>query len=429
MDKKVFCNKHLCESCKHILHEKGENVSQCDFECLTRATDIDLDIICSNCGTNLGNCEDLRNLKQTQLSLVESAIKNPQITVVCFIAPSVRASISEVLCDGKFEDVQGKLVTALKKIGFDVVFDMNVAADFTTIEEAHEFIKRLETGKNLPMMTSCCPGWVNYVTKFYKEFIPNLSTCKSPQQMFGTLINTYYVDTLKKKSTDIFVVSIVPCLAKKLEAKQIGINSSIGYDVDAAITTTEIIEMIEKNKIKFKDLEPSSFDSFFGESSGAGVIFGNTGGVMEAVLRTVGDEIEKEDINELMYELVRGQEGIRRKTIKLKNRTINVAVVSGIINVKPILEEIKQGKANYDFIEVMACPGGCVGGGGQPRQYLTKQEEHIKQRAKVLYNKELNTKTKKAHKNLSVIKVYENFIGPIGGRKAKKLLHRKYIEK
>lgn len=420
------CKQHYCESCEHILLEQGVKLTSCAFDCLSNVSTDEISLICKNCGNYIGECNEVRDLKRTQQTLVESALINEKVTTVCFTAPSIRASISEEFSSGKVEDAQGKLVTALRKLGFDVVFDMNIAADFTTVEEAHEFLKRLESGKNLPMMTSCCPGWVNYVTKFYKEFIPNLSTCKSPQQMFGALINNYYATSIGKNSTDLFVVSIVPCLAKKLEAKQVGINSNVGFDVDAALTTTEIVSMIKKANIDFENLEPSAYDSFFGTASGAGTIFGNTGGVMEAVLRTAGDSITKTEQDEVLYKLVRGQEGIRRQTIKLGQREIRIAVVSGIMNAKELLDNIKNGKETYDFVEVMACPGGCVGGGGQPRHDVAQIPKFTEMRAKVLYESELKLNTRKAHKNPSIQNIYKNYLGTPGGKKAKKLLHRKY---
>ncbi len=423
---KKYCSNHLCESCLHLLQEKGVDIQddfqECDLSCLNQQTDLH----CPNCGAFIGVCREMQNLKRTQKTLVESAIKNPKIQVVCYTAPSIRASISEAFGAGNVEDAQGKLVSALKLLGFDVVFDMNVAADFTVMEEANEFCKRLKENKNLPMMTSCCPGWVNYVTKFHKNFIPNLSTCKSPQQMFGALLNTYYVERLGKKSSDIFVVSIVPCLAKKLEAKQDGINASNGFDVDASITTTELIEMILESGIDFLSLEKSDFDPFFGSASGAGTIFGNTGGVMEAVLRTVGDTIEKKEIEESMYLLVRGEDGVRKATFNLGGREIKVAVVSGIMNAKELLETINKNEEQFDFVEVMACPGGCVGGGGQPRHDLDQIPEYTRKRAKVLYKSEILTEHKKAHKNPAISNVYKNYLGSIGGKKAQSVLHRKY---
>jgi len=427
MSKNFDCKfKHYCESCKHIMEEKGEKVIACNYKCLLDHPDRDFDLFCSNCGASISVCENEELMKSTNISLVKSAIKNPNITVVCFTAPSIRASISEEFNNGVVENAQGKLNTALRLLGFDVVFDMNVAADFTVVEEAKEFVERFKAKKNLPMMTSCCPGWVNFVTKAYKEFVPNLSTCKSPQQMFGALINNYYAEVMGKKSTEYFVVSIVPCLAKRLEARTEGINTNIGYDVDAAITTTEIVAMIKEAGIDFNSLKESDFDTFFGSASGAGTIFGNTGGVMEAVLRTIGDTVEEKDIEEAMCQLVRGEEGVRKAVIEFGKHKIRVAVVSGLMNAKPLLDKIKSGDEEYDFVEVMACPGGCVGGGGQPRRNLDEIPKFTRKRAKVLYDNGDRNIKRKSHKNPSVQIVYKNYLGEIGGELAQKLLHRRY---
>lgn len=411
-----------CDSCRHVMKEKGQSV--CD-SCASCSLD-GKSLICANCGAIIDNCPCFEGAKQSQLKLVESAIKNPKLTLVCFTAPSIRASITEEFFDGRVEDGKGKLVAALKKLGFDFVFDMNVAADFTVVEEANEFVLRYKEQKNLPMMTSCCPGWVNYVTKTYKEFVPNLSTCKSPQQMFGALLNTCFVEKLGKRSTDIFVVSIVPCLAKKLEAQQETKNCNTGYDVDVAITTSELVQMIKDAGIDFAKLEECDYDEFFGSASAAGTIFGNTGGVLEAVMRTVGDTLEKKETNELLSALVRGEEGIRRANIDFGKHKIKVAVVSGIKHASQLLENIKQGKEKLDFVEVMACEGGCVGGGGQPRHMLLEIPEFTKRRATVLYEAGNNTKIRKAHNNPSVKKIYDEFLGGVGSEKAQNLLHRNY---
>ena len=354
-------------------------------------------------------------------SVVKSALKNPNLTVVCFTAPSIRVSVSNELLDGDFKDCQGKINTALRLLGFDVVFDMNIGADFTIVEEAHEFVERLKTNTNLPLMTSCCPGWVNFIRKAYPEFVKNLSTCKSPQQMFGALISKYYAQSIGKKSTDLFVVSLVPCVIKKLEAREEDINASVGYDVDAVITTKDFIDLIRENNIDFKNLESSLFDDFFGTASGAGSIFGTTGGVMESALRTIGDSIDHEDLDEAMYKLVRGHDAIRRAEIPFKNKLIKVAVVSGLKNVKKLLESIKNGEELH-FVEVMACEGGCVGGAGQPKH----DTNIIKKRAKLLYSGADTNKKRKAHKNDSLIKIYNNHIGKIGNNEAINVLHRKF---
>lgn len=429
--------KHYCESCIHLLEEKGEKISPCSYECLCDLPpDTKISLKCENCGKEISTCPDELLMKKNQVSLVKSAIENPKVKVICFIAPSVRASVTEVFENGRVRNGQGRLITALKKLGFDVVFDMNIGADFTVVEEANEFLERYIQKKNLPMMTSCCPGWVNYVTKAYKEFIPNLSTCKSPQQIFGALINDYYAKSEKCKSTDFFVVSIVPCLAKKLEAKTPGINYSQGFDVDAAITTAEVVSLIKDAGIDWDKLEESKFDDFWGDCSGAGAIFGTTGGVMEAVLRSVGDTLDKEVVKTVTHKLIRGQEGIRKAEIVFGENKIRVAIVSGIGNAKQLLEDIKSGKEEIDFLEVMACPGGCVGGGGQPRHELDKIPFFVKKRAKVLYeydeklhDNELMDYYRKAHNSPTITKIYNTYLGGVGGEKAKKMLHRKYEDK
>ena len=330
---------------------------------------------------------------------------------------------SEAFYNGKVVECQGQINSALRYLGVDVVFDMNIGADFTILEESNEFVKRYLEKKNLPMMTSCCPGWVSFIKNAYPEYIKNLSTCKSPQQMLGALISKYYAKKINKKSTDLFVVSVVPCLVKKLEAKQPNINASKGFDVDATITTNELVELIKESNIDFCNLKPSKFDDFFGCASGAGAIFGTTGGVMESALRSIGDIIDKKDLDEAMYKLVRGQEGIRTASIKLKNGEIKLAIASGLVNAKAIMERIKNGEY-FDFIEIMACPGGCVGGGGQPRNL--ENLNIIQERANVLYNSSDKIKKRKAHFNDSIINIYKKYIGDVGGKTAYRILHRKY---
>ena len=333
MNKKKTINKlNFCDSCIHVFGEQDINLKQNIIK-----NKNELSKYCGICGQLIDNTQEDKN---EQVSLVKSALKNPNLTVVCFTAPSIRVSVSNELLDGDFKDCQGKINTALRLLGFDVVFDMNIGADFTIVEEAHEFVERLKTNTNLPLMTSCCPGWVNFIRKAYPEFVKNLSTCKSPQQMFGALISKYYAQSIGKKSTDLFVVSLVPCVIKKLEAREEDINASVGYDVDAVITTKDFIDLIRENNIDFKNLESSLFDDFFGTASGAGSIFGTTGGVMESALRTIGDSIDHEDLDEAMYKLVRGHDAIRRAEIPFKNKLIKVAVVSGLKNVKKLLESI-----------------------------------------------------------------------------------------
>ena len=420
---KNFYLLNYCDSCLHIMQEKGE------IESLT-ADDLSLNNgneggkYCLSCGQPLPNA--LIKNAEGGLELLESALSNKNLKVICFTAPSVRVSLGDEFGCPAGENVVGKMVSALKKLGFHAVFDMNTAADFTILEEASEFVSRLKTGKNLPMFTSCCPGWVNFAKKVYPKLLKNLTTCKSPQQMFGALINNIYAPKNNLRSTDIFVVSIVPCLAKKLELKAEGINTSVGLDVDVAITTKEIAKLIKLRGIDFNKLENEKFDSFFGASSGAGAIFGNTGGVMEAVLRTACDSLTKTELNNLDYKMVRGLDGIKRAQIKAGDKTINIAVVTGLKNVGSIISEIEKEPNKYQFIEVMACEGGCVGGGGQPTVYGQDRESVLKARAKGLYDSELKMQVRKAHNNPAVLEIYKKYLGKVGGKKAKELLHRKY---
>lgn len=406
-----------CESCYHILKEKNK-LEGIDTSIGAKKTKH----FCSICGQPLDNDDAVY---ESDIELVESALDNPLLKVICFTAPSVRVAIGDEFGMEIGKNVEGKLVASLKELGFDEVFDMNTSADFTIIEEANEFVERLKENKNLPLFTSCCPGWVNYALKVYPKYAKNLSTAKSPQQMFGALINNYYAKKHNIKSTDMFVVSIVPCLAKKTELLTSGINTNVGLDVDVAITTKELAALIKKRNIDFKALKNASYDSFFGECSGAGAIFGNTGGVMEAVLRTAGDSLSKSEQQFLEYKMVRGLDGIRRAKITFDDKEINVAVVCGLKNVGVIMSELDASPHKYDFIEVMACEGGCIGGPGQPSVEKDK-EKVLKNRSKGLYSVENRCLERKAHKNKAVMKVYSEYLGKIGGNLAQKLLHRKF---
>lgn len=422
-----YCIHNFCESCTHIMEERGLIYEGCEYECCKLTNDCFLEHgdKCVICGQNLIDSPEVESFAK-DLQLLDSALNNKNIKVVCYTAPSVRIAIGDEFGMNAGENVQGRMVSALKRLGFNQVFDMNLAADFTIVEEAEEFRQRLITGKRLPMFTSCCPGWVNYCTKLYPEYVENLSTCKSPQQMFGALINSYYAERNGLKSTDMFVVSVVPCLAKKMELKQANMNVNEGYDVDLAITTKELAQIIKQRGIDFINLPESEYDDFFGVASGAGAIFGNTGGVMEAVLRTVNDRMTNSEQKEIDYLMVRGIDGVRRAEIKIGNRLVKIAVVTGLKNINIVLDELKENPEKYDLIEVMACEGGCVGGPGQPRRVNENVRDVIRERIKGLYDSELKKQHRKAHKNPAVIKVYDEFLGDVGGKKAKKLLHRVY---
>jgi len=424
MQNKHICIHNLCDSCLHIFNEQSFNTEACDMSCFAmKKACHNQQKYCVNCGQVLQSIEDFSK----DLSLLQSALKNKNIKVIGFVAPSVRVSLGDEFGLECGTNVQGKMISALRKLGFHQVFDMNIAADFTIMEESSEFIKRLKNNKNLPMFTSCCPGWINYVLKVCPQYINNLTTCKSPQQIFGSLINTFYAKENNFKSTDMFVVSIVPCLAKKLENKQDGLNTNVGFDVDVAITTKELAKIIKSNKIDFLNLEDQDYDTFFGSSSGAGAIFGNTGGVSEAVLRTAGETLTNGQKKNLDYAMVRGLNGIKTTTINLDNRQIKIAVVSGLKNLNTILDELKENPDAYHFIEVMACEGGCIGGGGQPTPNIEKSII-LKARAEGLYNYELTKQYKKAHENPAISKIYKKYIGVVGGTNAKKLLHRHYTK-
>ncbi len=410
--------KFYCESCKHLAKEKGQILHN-DLLDIEK----DLPVFCDICGQEILNSLNEIDTGSDELDLVKSALSNKNLHVICYTAPSIRSSIGEAF--GYNLDAQGKLVSALKRLGFDNIFDMNIAADFTTVEEATEFLNRLEQN-NLPMFTSCCPGWVNYVERMYPEFKNNLSSCKSPQQMFGALINNIYTKHINKKSTDIFVVSIVPCVVKRFERLRPDMNTAVGYDVDACLTTAQIATLIKEKNIDFPSLPNADFDTFFGESTGAGVIFGNTGGVMNAVLGSLGENDCDKQMTKLNSELKNGKSGLKTGTINIKGKNIKIAIASGLNNARNILEELKIDPHKYDFVEVMACPGGCVGGGGQINTpSLLNKDEIVHHRAKILYNAAKNKLLKNSKDNPALQKIYKEYIGDFGGQTAHKLLHLK----
>lgn len=413
-------NKYICASCAHILGEKNQTLPE---QVLTQFNFLQTNgKICSICGQKIENEEN----QNKDILLLESALKNPKIKVVGFTAPSVRVALGDEFGFEIGANVEGKMVSAIKKLGFFKIFDMNTAADFTVVEEAKEFAKRLEENKNLPVFTSCCPGWVNYCTKLYPSIASNLSTVKSPQQIFGSLINTYFAKSENLASTDMFVVSIVPCLAKKSELLTENINTSEGFDVDIAITTKELATIIKNHGIDFANLEDEQFDNFFGSASGSGAIFGNTGGVTEAIVRSLNGMLSQKDKKILEYKMVRGLENIKEATISVGDKSISVAVVIGLRNVPKIIEEIKQNPNKYQFVEVMACEGGCIGGAGQPKPENCDKIELLKHRARSLYESEIKKPVRLSHENAGLKKVYSSFLGEIGGTKAKELLHRTY---
>ena len=385
------------------------------------------DVNCTFCGQCIEVCPTgaLREKDSTQI--VWDKINDKNTYVIVQTAPSVRVALGEEFGMPIGTNVEGKMVNALKQMGFDKVFDTNTGADFTIVEEGTEFIKRLQNNDNLPMITSCCPGWVKYIEMNYPENIGHLSSCKSPHEMFGALLKTYYA---KKEGIDpskMFVVSVMPCIAKKYERQR----EEMKQEVDAVITTRELARMIKQAKIDFVNLEDAKFDDPMGEATGAAAIFGVTGGVMEAALRSVSEIVTGKPLDKIAFEQVRGESGIKRAEIEIGDKKVKVAVAHGLANAQTIMEEIKSGKADYQFVEIMACPGGCITGGGQPIKSAKIQEEvdvH-KKRAEAMYSIDEKSVIRKSHENPVLIQIYNDFLGKPNGELAHKLLHTHYSEK
>ena len=328
-------------------------------------------------------------------------------------------------------NVAGKMVSALKRLGFDKVFDTNTGADFTIMEEASELIERLEKKDHLPMITSCSPGWVKYIEMNYPKLLPHLSSCKSPHQMFGAILKTYFAEKEGIDPRKIYVVSVMPCIAKKFERGRPEMKEDGLYDVDNVITTRELSRMIKQANIEFTKLGDTAFDNPMGEATGAAAIFGTTGGVMEAALRTAQDVLTGEDLEKIDFKQVRGEEGIKRATVNIAGNDLNVVAASGLSNARQILEEIKNGTANYQFVEIMACPGGCIMGGGQPikSSKIRREVDVRKLRADALYTIDERSTIRKSHENPILKKIYKDYLGAPGGEKAHKLLHTHYVER
>ena len=386
---------------------------------------------CINCGQCIVACPTGALYERDDTDDVFDALADPDKKVYLCTAPSVRAQIGECFGYEPGTDCEGKMVAALKRLGFDGVFDMNLTADLTIIEEANELASRLTKGGALPLITSCSPGWIKYCEHYFPEMTENLSTCKSPQQMFGAIVKTYFAKKNGIDPKDIYFVSAIPCTAKKFEVSRTD-QSASGYpDVDAAITTREVARMIEKAGIDFRALNDETFDQPFAVGSGAGAIFGATGGVMEAALRYAAELVTGKKADDIDYKEVRGTEGIKLATYTLGDLKINVAVASGTKNAKKLLNDIKAGKLDVQFVEVMACPGGCVNGGGQPivDAYTRRNVDVQGLRAKVLYDIDANAPLRKSHDNPVVKAIYGEYLGKPGSHEAHKVLHTSYVKR
>ncbi|MHB1000932.1 MAG: NADH-dependent [FeFe] hydrogenase, group A6 [Armatimonadota bacterium] len=382
------------------------------------------DVACVLCGQCISVCPVNALQEKDATSDVWAALADPSKHVVVQTAPAVRAALGEEFGMEPGTRVTGKMVTALRTMGFDKVFDTDFTADLTIIEEGNELLQRLGNGGTLPIITSCSPGWIKYIEHFYPTLLPHLSTCKSPQQMFGALAKTYYAEKSGVKPEDMYVVSIMPCTAKKFEAGREEMSSNPGVqDVDAVLTTRELGKMIREMGLDFANLPNGKYDEPLGISTGAAVIFGATGGVMEAALRTVYEVVTGETLADINFVGVRGLEGVKEAVVKVGDIDVKVAVANGLSNARKLMEKIKNGEADYHFVEIMCCPGGCLGGGGQP---IPTTDAIRQARMKAIYEEDENLTIRKSHENPAVTALYEEFLGKPLGHKSHEILHTHY---
>ena len=395
------------------------------------AFDRDLaEVDCVSCGQCIVACPTGALSEKDDTGKVWAALNDPTKHVVVGPAPSVRVTLGECFKMPIGTNVEGKMVTALRRLGFDKVFDVDNAADFTIMEEGTEFLERLKEGGVLPMITSCSPGWIRYCEQHHPDMLPHLSTCKSPQQMFGALVKSYYAEKMGIDPKDIVVVSVMPCTAKKYEVQREEQRMANGcMPVDVSITTRELARMIQRSGILFDHLPEGQFDPMLGLSTGASVIFGASGGVMEAALRTVVEVLTGGEMKPLEFHEVRGLKGIKEATYELPGRTVRVCAASGLHNAKVVLDGVKNGTMQYDFIEFMACPGGCINGGGQPLQPADVRSftDIPALRAAALYKQDESMPIRKSHENPVLQAVYKDYLGEPGGHKAHELLHCTYV--
>lgn len=420
-------------TCKNVQNIGAIDCINRGFDsCISTTYDHSLnDVNCTFCGQCIESCPTGALREKEYIDDVWAKLKDPDTYVIAQTAPAVRVALGEEFGMEIGTNVTGKMVSSLKRLGFDKVFDTNTAADFTIMEEATEFVERFKAKDNLPMMTSCCPAWVRFTEAEYPENIPHLSSCKSPHQMFGAILKSYYAEKNNIAPEKIFVVSVMPCIAKKYECRREEMKVGAVCDVDCVITTRELARMIKQANIEFTKLEDDRFDNPMGEATGAGAIFGTTGGVMEAALRTAYELMTGEELKELNFEEVRGEKGIKKAVIKIGDTEVKVAVAHGLGNARKVSEQIKNGEADYDFLEVMACPGGCIMGGGQPiKSSKIRSEVDIRRkRAEAIYSIDERSTIRKSHENPVLQGIYKEYIGKPGEHRAHELLHTEYSEK
>ena len=426
----------LCRRCVAACDEQsisviGANARGFDT-CITSPFEREIkEFSCIACGQCIVNCPTGALREKDDTPKVLEAINDPEKYVVVQTAPAVRAALGEEFGLPIGTDVEGKMVAALRRLGFDKVFDTDFSADLTIMEESNELIERITNGGALPMITSCSPGWVKYCEHYYPEQLDHLSTCKSPQQMFGATLKTWYAQKMDIDPAKIVSVSVMPCTAKKFEVGREDQSASGYADVDISITTRELARMIKSAGISFNSLPDETYDSPLGEGSGAAVIFGATGGVMEAALRTAVEKITGQALDNVDFTEVRGMEGVKEATYTVGDLSIKVAVASGTKNAKTLMEQIKNGTSEYQFIEIMGCPGGCINGGGQPivSAAVRNFEDFRSKRASVLYNLDKNNENRKSHENSAIKRVYDEFFGEPGSHKAHEVLHTTYVKR
>ena len=431
-NKCILCRRCVA-TCKNVQEIGAIDCINRGFNsCISTTYDCSLnDVDCTFCGQCIESCPTGALREKEYIDDVWKKLKDDESYVVVQTAPAVRVALGEEFGMPIGTNAKGKMVTALKYLGFNKVFDTNTGADLTIMEEANEFIERLTKGGTLPMITSCSPGWVRFAEKNYPELLDHLSSCKSPHQMFGAIIKSYFAKKYNIEPSKIVTVSIMPCIAKKYEASREEMEVDTLRDVDYVLTTRELARMIRQANINFNSLEDGDFDIPMGDASGAGAIFGTTGGVMEAAIRTAVDTLEGKSLEKVEYEAVRGEKEIKEATLQIAGKEIKIAVASGLANARKIMEQIKQGKCEYQFVEIMACPGGCVMGGGQPiKNSRTRAAIDVRKlRADALYDIDEKSVIRKSHENPVMKELYKEFLQKPGSEVAHKYLHTHYTKK
>ena len=431
-NKCILCRRCVA-TCKNVQEIGAIDCINRGFNsCISTTYDCSLnDVDCTFCGQCIESCPTGALREKEYIDDVWKKLKDDESYVVVQTAPAVRVALGEEFGMPIGTNVKGKMVTALKYLGFNKVFDTNTGADLTIMEEANEFIERLTKGGILPMITSCSPGWVRFAEKNYPDLLDHLSSCKSPHQMFGAIIKSYFAQKYNVEPSKIVTVSIMPCIAKKYEASREEMEVDTLRDVDYVLTTRELARMIRQANINFNSLEDGDFDIPMGDASGAGAIFGTTGGVMEAAIRTAVDTLEGKSLEKVKYEAVRGEKEIKEATLQIAGKEIKIAVASGLANARKIMEQIKQGKCEYQFVEIMACPGGCVMGGGQPiKNSRTRASVDVRKlRADALYDIDEKSVIRKSHENPVMKELYKEFLQKPGSEIAHKYLHTHYTKK